>query len=120
MSCQGLQLSEASIEIETRQVLEYLENSVEFLYIKLKNCSDSKTAISGEEIIKSIDEYLFQKICNELEYCRNKSRFSYMNTENLSRLLLKTLEDISKLDSISRPLLVAILIKIGLDKFCKC
>lgn len=111
-------MSETSTEIESNDVLEYLEKSIDSLYLDLKD--HCKGVTSGEDVIKSIDEYLFQKICNELEYCKNKTRFSYLDTKSLANILLTNLNDIPRFDTAPRPLFVAILIKIGLDRFCKC
>lgn len=111
-------MSETS-KIEVEEVLKYLEYTVDSLYSELVSFSKSEFK-NGEDVIKSIDEYLFQKICNEQEYCKNKSRFSYMEIKKLAELLIQILDNIPKREHIPKSLLVAILIKIGLDRFCKC
>lgn len=103
---------------------EYLKLDIDFLYgiLARKFFPYSKDLVEeGKKIIGQIDEELFQKICVEMEFCKNKASFNYLDTKSLSVLLYENLESIEFQGSkIPKILLAVILVKIGLPRFCKC
>ena len=104
------------------EITKYLKLNLESLYKLLgNNVKSDNSSYVGEKILKGIDQKLYQKICNEMEYCKNKSQFSYLETQSLAILLVENLGNITYMQKrIPNELLAIILIKIGLTRFCKC
>lgn len=105
------------------EIKEYLKQDLDSLYeILAGNFYDKGDLASrGKKIVEGMDQKLYQKICNEMEYCKNKSQYNYFDTKSLAGLLVNNLDELTHNHSnIPKPLLSVILIKIGLSKFCKC
>ena len=105
------------------EITNYLKMDLDLLYQILGQnfASDGNLISKGKVILAEIDQSLYQKICNEMEYCKNKSQFNYMDTKKLAGLLVSNLEEIHNKESkIPTTLLAVILVKIGLSRFCKC
>jgi len=109
---------------EEFEIEEFLKLDIDLLYgiLARKFFSDKQNLVEeGKKILKHIDEKLYQTICIEMGYCKNKSSFTYMDTKSLAILLLHNLETIPFRDSkIPKILLAVILVKMGLNRFCKC
>ena len=105
------------------EIRDYLRIELDSLYEMLgeKFANNGNLILKGRAILAEIDQRLYQKICNEMEYCKNKSQFNYLDTRKLAELLVANLEEIHiKETKIPSTLLAAILVKIGLSRFCKC
>ena len=108
---------------EEFEILEYLKLDEDLLCGMLaRKFSRSNDLVSeGKRILEEIDESLFQKVCNEMEYCKNKSQFNYMDTKSLAIMLYQNIDSIPyKESNIPKAILATILVKIGLSRFCKC
>ncbi len=105
------------------EITNYLKMDLDSLYQILGQnfASDGNLIFKGKLILAEIDQILYQKICNEMEYCKNKLQFNYMDTKKLARLLISNLDEIqNKEPKIPTTLLAVMLVKIGLSRFCKC
>jgi len=105
------------------EITDYLRMDLDSLYEILgrRFASDDNLILKGKAVLAQIDQRLYQKICNEMEYCKNKSQFNYLDTKKLAKLLVVNLKEIRiKEIKISSTLLAVILVKIGLSRFCKC
>lgn len=103
------------------KINDYLNMDISLLYKKITGKeNESGSEMAGREYLYSIDKYLFQKICIEMEFCKNKSSFNYLDKESLARVLDENLVDFKEISDLQRMILVAILLKIGLSRFCKC
>ncbi len=105
------------------EITDYLRMELDSLYEILGQmfASHGNLNLKGRSVLEKIDQSLYQKICNEMEYCKNKSQFNYMDTKKLVKLLVVNLKEIHINETkIPATLLSVILIKIGLSRFCKC
>jgi len=106
-----------------QEIIDYLKLDLDVLYETLgkKFGNEENLTKKGRNILKEIDQMLYQKICNEMEFCKNKSQFNYLDTKKLSQLLVANLGEIHLNETkIPTALLSVILVKIGLSRFCKC
>ena len=114
---------------EGEKIFNYLKEDIDSLFVKLGKMNQNKKMSkedyikNGRQNLQSIDEFLYQEICIELQYCENKNRFNYLEISALSKILLDHLSKKRFPEEYSwmqKDLIVAILIKLGLSRFCKC
>lgn len=106
-----------------QEIRDYLKIDLDVLYETLGKEfeNEGNLTMKGKNILKEIDQMLYQKICNEMEFCKNKSQFNYLDTKKLAELLVANLGEIHLNETkVPATLLSVILVKIGLPRFCKC
>ncbi|MDX1595498.1 MAG: hypothetical protein R3327_01010 [Nitrosopumilaceae archaeon] len=115
-------LEVVNVRNSKNKISEYLKMDLESLYKLLgKTIANDYSTSDGKKILQKIDQKLYQIICNEMEYCKNKSQFTYLETQSLAELLVKNLDNIEHMEKyIPKELLAVLLVKIGLSRFCKC
>ncbi len=106
-----------------QEIRDYLKLDLDLLYETLGRefVDEGDLIAKGKNVLKEIDQMLYQKICNEMEFCKNKSQFNYLDTKKLAKLLVANLGEIHLNETkVPETLVSVILVKIGLSRFCKC
>jgi len=110
-----------------QEIVEYNSMDLDSLFSLLgeteyaatyKFAPGKKSIEKGIEIFDSIKEKLYRKICIEWKYCEKRRNPKFSDTIEIITALIDVIAEI--LIHIPPALVATILVKKGLDKFCRC